>query len=175
MPTVARESKGRYSCLDALGLLVGQQASGTERPAAMAVGQSGEAVGDVGRPPATDGFVADAQKFCEFDLGVAQLDATQGAEAQNLKGFIGQAGERLATRIGMISLRFEAPRIVTTSVLGNFHAGVIPVRPGLKQRTLALLGEVALVVVGVRVYPVIEQTVVLPVMYPAMVRLPLAS
>ena len=60
--------------LDTLGLLVGQEASGAERAAGAAAGEGVQAVGAVGRPPAADGLVADAQEFGEFLFGVAQLD-----------------------------------------------------------------------------------------------------
>ncbi len=76
--------------LDALGLLVGQEAAGAEGPAGAAAGQGVQAVGGVGGPPAADGLVADAQEVGEFHLGVAQFDAPQGAQAQHLEGFIGQ-------------------------------------------------------------------------------------
>src|SRR5262249_37737506 len=60
--------------LDALGLLVGQQASGAERAAGAAARQRRQAVGAVGGPPAADSLVADAQELGEFQLGVAQLE-----------------------------------------------------------------------------------------------------
>jgi hypothetical protein len=37
----------------------------------MAVRQSGEAIGRKSGPPAADGFITDAEKIGEFDLGVA--------------------------------------------------------------------------------------------------------
>jgi len=60
--------------LDAPGLLVGEQTPGAERAAGAAAGEGRQAVGEVGRPPAADGLVADAQEFREVQLGVAQLD-----------------------------------------------------------------------------------------------------
>jgi len=45
--------------------------------------------------------MADAQKFGEFDLGEAEFDATQGAEAKDLERLIGQlAGVRQLDRHG---------------------------------------------------------------------------
>ena len=70
--------------------LVGQEAAGAERAAGAAAGEGRQAVGEVGRPPAADGLVADTQDVREFQLGVAQLDAPQGAQAQHLEGLIGQ-------------------------------------------------------------------------------------
>jgi hypothetical protein len=54
--------------LDACGLLLGQGASRAERPAGTVVGQSVEAAFDIGRPPVTDGFAADAEEVGHFGL-----------------------------------------------------------------------------------------------------------
>jgi hypothetical protein len=76
--------------LDALGLGVGQGTARAERPAGAAAGQRRQAVSGVGGPPAADGLVANAQQVSEVQLGVAQLEAAQGAQAQHLKCFIGK-------------------------------------------------------------------------------------
>jgi hypothetical protein len=76
--------------LDALGLLVGHQAAGADRPAAALAGQGAQALRGVGRPPTADGFVADSQEVGEVQFRVTQFDTSQGAQAQDLKGFIGQ-------------------------------------------------------------------------------------
>ncbi len=114
--------------LDALGLLVGQEAAGAEGSAGTVAGQRSQALGGVGGPPAADGFVADAQQVSEVHLGVAQFDATQGAQAQHLKGFIGQlAGvgqldwhDQLSVS-GFCFHSLHSP----SGLLSNFHAGVI--------------------------------------------------
>jgi hypothetical protein len=75
---------------DRLGLLFGQQASRAQRSATALAGQSVQSVGGVGAVPAADGFMSDSQKFGKVHFGVTQFDATQGAQPQNLKRFIGQ-------------------------------------------------------------------------------------
>src|SRR5947209_4703546 len=76
--------------LDALGLRLGQQASRAQRSTGTIAGQRRQAIGRVSSPPATDGLMADTQKFSEVHLGVAQFDATQGTHTQNRQGFSGQ-------------------------------------------------------------------------------------
>ena len=95
-------------------------------PAGAAAGQGRQAVGGVGRPPAADGFVADAQQVGEFDLGVAQFDAPQGAQAQHLKGFIGQLAG-----VGQLDGHVPPPnstplmQLRSHKILSKLHAGVI--------------------------------------------------
>jgi hypothetical protein len=60
------------------------------RTAGAAAGEGRQAVGEVGGPPAADRLVADAEEFGELQLGVAQLDAPQGAQPQRLEGVIRQ-------------------------------------------------------------------------------------
>jgi hypothetical protein len=79
-----------HTLLDAEGLVIGQQATHTERSPRPGTRQRGRAVGGVSRPPAADGFMADPEQVGEFDFRVAQLDASQGAQAQYLQRFIGQ-------------------------------------------------------------------------------------
>ena len=104
---------------------VGQEAAGAERPAGAAAGQGRQAVGEVGRPPAADGLVADAQQFGEFQLGVAQLDPPQGAQAQHLEGFIGQLAGVWQLDGHDRPPSWDCASLGPKNGLSSFHAGVI--------------------------------------------------
>ena len=75
---------------DVAGLGVGEGAARAKWPARAATGEGLQALGAIGRPPAADGLVGDAQEVGEVQLGVAQLDAPQGAQPQHLESFVGQ-------------------------------------------------------------------------------------
>jgi hypothetical protein len=54
------------------------------------VRESIEAAAGIRRPPAADGFAADAEEVGDLGLRVAQLTATEGPQAEGLQDFIGQ-------------------------------------------------------------------------------------
>jgi hypothetical protein len=71
-------------------LFVGQHSSGSEGPTGPPAGEGVDAIAAIGRPPSADGLVANAQEFGEFDFGVSEFEAAEGAEAEQLKGVIGE-------------------------------------------------------------------------------------
>ena len=102
---------------DLLGLFVGKQSAGAERPAGAPSRQGLEPLGLISGPPPANGFGAHAQQVGEFDFQVAEFDPAQGAKAEQLQGLIGQlTGVWQLDRHGSPPLQGDA---VDTSIVSD--------------------------------------------------------
>ena len=79
----------------------------------------------------------DAEEVGQLDLGIAQAQTTQGAQAKDPEGFVGQLPRASGNSIrfsAMVILRIQ-PYLghgVLLTLLGKFHAGVISAAAGLR-------------------------------------------
>ena len=76
--------------LDEVGLLLGEEAPGTEGAPGAPVGEGVQAPVGISGPPAADGFAADAQEVRDLGLGEPQFTATQGPQADGFQDVIRQ-------------------------------------------------------------------------------------